>query len=318
MPLRLTGTQDPDSVFPDALIAYDLSGNSSGEQMNRAMKVRVSGTEVQHTAMIARLCRVIEQAEQSPSLADLAEMAGFSAHYFHRVFKAATGVTPKAYATAHRAEKVRNALGRKSPVTDAIYSAGFNASSRFYEKSNQLLGMTPGNYRSGGINTVIRFAVGRCSLGAILVAASDKGICAILMGDDPEALVRDLQDRFARARLVGGDVNFENWVAQVVGFVEAPRLGLNLPLDIHGTTFQLRVWQALQKIPAGSTATYTEIARKIGAPKAVRAVASACAANALVVAIPCHRVVRRDGSLSGYRWGIARKRTLIVREANGK
>lgn len=200
-------------------------------------------------------------------------------------------------------------------VTDAIYDAGYNANSRFYEASHQLLGMTPKNYRAGGTNTIIQFAVGECSLGAILVATSERGVCAILLGDDPEALAHDLQDRFPKAELIGGDAAFEQLIAKVVGFVEMPRMGLDLPLDVRGTAFQQRVWQALQKIPAGSTMSYSEIAERIGAPKSSRAVAGACAANALAVAIPCHRVVRNDGSLSGYRWGVKRKRALLEREA---
>ena len=178
--------------------------------------------------------------------------------------------------------------------------------------------MTPSTYRAGGANTEIRFAIGQCSLGAILVAASQRGICAILLGDDPAALLGDLQARFAQAQLIGSDAEFESWVAQVVGFIDAPALGLDLPLDIRGTAFQQRVWQALRDIPAGKTASYTEIAQRIGAPKAVRAVAGACAANALAVAIPCHRVVRNDGALSGYRWGIERKRALLAKEAKNE
>lgn len=193
---------------------------------------------------------------------------------------------------------------------DCPYSSG-----RFYEKSNQLLGMTPTDYRAGGANMEIRFAIGECSLGSILVAASERGVCAILMGDDPDELARDLQDRFPRANQVGGDTEFEQFVAKVVGFVEAPGLGFDLPLDMRGTVFQQRVWQALREIPAGKTASYTEIAQRLGAPKSVRAVAQACAANALAVAIPCHRVVRKDGALSGYRWGVERKRALLEREA---
>lgn len=161
----------------------------------------------------------------------------------------------------------------------------------------------------------IRFAVGECSLGPILVAQSDLGICAILLGDDPNALVRDLQDRFHQATLVGGDVEYEELVAQVVGLVDRPALGLDLPLDVRGTAFQKRVWQALRGIPVGSTATYAEIAQRIGAPRSVRAVAQACGANALAVAIPCHRVVRSDGAFSGYRWGVERKKVLLEKEA---
>jgi len=211
---------------------------------------------------------------------------------------------------------MRTELERSSTVTEAIYSAGYSSNGRFYEKSNQVLGMTPTNYRAGGANTEIRFAIGECSLGSILVAASRRGVCAILLGDDPDALARDLQDRFPRADLIGGDARFEQLVAKVVAFVEAPGLGLDLPLDVRGTAFQQRVWQALREIPAGATVSYAEIAKRIGAPKAVRAVAQACAANALAVAIPCHRVVRNDGGLSGYRWGVDRKRALLDREAN--
>ncbi len=270
----------------------------------------------EQAARVAELCRLIERAEQMPSLATLAQHAGLSPWHLHRVFKTVTGLTPKAYAAAHRAQRVKTGLRKGATVTEAIYAAGYNSSARFYEQSNAVLGMTPSRYRAGGADTAIRFAVGQCTLGAILVAASARGICAILLGDAADALVRDLQDRwFPRAELLGGDAGFERCVAQVVGFVEQPRLGLDLPLDVRGTVFQQRVWQALQKIPAGTTASYGEIAHRIGAPKSVRAVAGACAANALAVVIPCHRVVRSDGGLSGYRWGVARKRALLDREA---
>lgn len=264
---------------------------------------------------VAALCRLIEQAEPVPTLAQLARHAGLSAGHLRREFKAVTGLTPKAYATAQRAQRLRAGLAHGGSVTDTIYAAGYHSSGRFYDNANQVLGMTPTRYRRGGEDTAIRFAIGDCSLGAILVAASERGVCAILIGDDPEALARDLQDRFPRAELIGGDAAFEQRVATVVGMVEAPRLGLDLPLDLRGTAFQQRVWQALRQIPPGATASYSEIARRIGAPKAVRAVAGACAANALAVAIPCHRVVRSDGNLSGYRWGVERKRALLEREA---
>ncbi len=270
----------------------------------------------QHADTVATACRRIESAESAPTLASLASAAGMSPHHFHRVFKAVTGLTPRAYAAAHRAQRVRTALDATDSVTAAIYDAGYQSSGRFYEDAAGVLGMTPSDWRAGGANTAIRFAVGQCSLGAILVAASARGICAITLGDDPDELVRDLQDRFPRAELVGGDAAFEGVVAKVVGFVEAPGLGLDLPLDVRGTAFQQRVWQALRTIPAGATASYTEIAQRIGAPKSVRAVASACAANAIAVAIPCHRVVRTDGALSGYRWGVERKRALLDREAD--
>ncbi|MDP2306523.1 MAG: bifunctional DNA-binding transcriptional regulator/O6-methylguanine-DNA methyltransferase Ada [Pseudomonadota bacterium] len=274
--------------------------------------------DVQAAAKVAAACRAIEQADEAPTLAELAQAAGFSTFHFHRVFKGVTGVTPKAYAAAHRARRVRDQLSRSSTVTDAIYDAGYRSSGRFYADTNQVLGMTPSDFRAGGAHAEIRFAVGQCTLGAILVAQSGKGVCAILLGDDPDALLRDLQDRFPSAMLLGGDAAFEGLVARVVGFVEAPGLGFDLPLDVRGTAFQHRVWQALREIPAGTTASYTDVARSIGAPTAVRAVAAACAANAIAVAIPCHRVVKNDGTLSGYRWGVERKRALLAREAEGR
>jgi AraC family transcriptional regulator of adaptative response/methylated-DNA-[protein]-cysteine methyltransferase len=238
-----------------------------------------------------------------------------SRFHFHRIFKSVTGVTPRAYAAAHRAKRLREALPKSGTVTEALYDAGFNSDSRFYAAATSLLGMCPTAYRLGGEGTTLRFAVGECSLGSILVAATEKGVSAILLGDDPGALVTELQDRFPQAQLVGADRDFEKLVATVVGFVEAPALGLNLPLDVRGTAFQQRVWRALRDIPAGSTMSYAELARRIGEPKAVRAVAQACGSNMLAVAIPCHRVVRSDGAMSGYRWGIERKRALLEREA---
>lgn len=270
----------------------------------------------QHAAKVTQACRLIETSEEMPSLDALAQQAGISRFHFHRVFKTLTGLTPKAYAAAHRGQAVRQHLSKGSnSVTDAIFEAGYGSNGRFYARSNELLGMTPTAYRDGGANTEIRFAIGECSLGAILVAESERGICAILLGDDPDVLARDLQDRFPKARLVGGDAAFEQRVAQIVGFVEAPGKGLDLPLDVRGTAFQQRVWQALREIPPGQTASYADIANRIDMPKAVRAVAQACGANAIAVAIPCHRVVRNDGALSGYRWGVERKRALLDREA---
>jgi AraC family transcriptional regulator of adaptative response/methylated-DNA-[protein]-cysteine methyltransferase len=252
-----------------------------------------------------------------PRLADVAARAGLSVSHFHRLFKSITGVTPKTYAAGHRAKRVRKELTQGGSVTEAIYGAGFNSSGRFYESSNELLGMTPKAFRDGGANADIHFAVGECSLGSILVAMTGKGVCAILFGDDPDALARELQDRFPKATLIGGDTAFEKIVSKVVGFVEAPAKGLDLPLDIRGTAFQQRVWQALRKIPAGKTATYAEIAKRIGAPKSVRAVGTACGANPIGVAIPCHRVVRSNGGLAGYYWGVERKMKLIERERKG-
>lgn len=264
---------------------------------------------------IAQACRLIEQSDETLSLGELAEHAGLSVYHFHRTFKAITGLTPKEYAEANRSSRVRASLGRSKTVTGAIYDAGFNSSGRFYETSNAVLGMTPSTFRAGGADTEIFFAIGECSLGSILVAQSSKGVCSILLGDDPAVLLRDLQDRFPKANLIGNETGYETLVAKVVGLIETPGIGFDLPLDIRGTAFQQRVWKALRQIPPGSTASYFDIANKIGLPKAVRAVAQACAANTLAVAIPCHRVVRSDGSLSGYRWGVERKRALLEREA---
>jgi AraC family transcriptional regulator, regulatory protein of adaptative response / methylated-DNA-[protein]-cysteine methyltransferase len=269
----------------------------------------------EYAATVAKACRALETEEEAPTLDVLAKSVGMSPYYFHRVFKAMTGLTPKAYAVGHRAQRVRKQLSKRNTVTEAIYDAGFNSNSRFYAKSTQTLGMTPSDFRNGGDGVTIRFAVGECTLGTVLVAASTKGVCAIFLGDDPNALVRDLQDRFPKARLVGGNEAFETTVAKVIGFIEMPKTGLDLPLDVRGTAFQQKVWQALRDIPVGSTVSYRDIAARIGAPKAVRAIAQACGANALAVAIPCHRVVRNDGGLSGYRWGVQRKRALLKREA---
>lgn len=270
-------------------------------------------------ARIAAACRRIEGATEPPSLAELATQVGLSTFHFHRLFKAATGLTPKQYADAHRAGRVRDALSRAdAKVTDAIFDAGFNATGRFYEQAGAVLGMTPRQYRAGGVDARIAFAIAQTSLGALLVARSARGVCAISLGDDPDALLRELQDRFPRAELVGGDAGFERLVAQVVGLIAQPGIGHDLPLDVRGTAFQQRVWQALRRIPPGQTASYADIAARIGSPKAVRAVAQACAANTLAVAIPCHRVVRSDGALSGYRWGVERKRALLARESDAE
>jgi AraC family transcriptional regulator, regulatory protein of adaptative response / methylated-DNA-[protein]-cysteine methyltransferase len=265
-------------------------------------------------AAIAKACRLIESADSLPRVDALAAAASMSRFHFQRVFKQVTGSTPKAYALARCASRARRQLRGGASVTDALYAAGFGSSSRFYAGADEAFGMAPRVYRAGGAGTAIRFAVGECSLGSILVAATDKGVCAILLGDDPSALARDLQDRFPNAALEPGDVEFAQWMARVVGFVEAPAVGLDLPLDVRGTAFQQRVWRALRAVPPGQTASYAEIAERIGARGSARAVARACAANALAVAIPCHRIVRGDGGLSGYRWGVERKRSLLERE----
>lgn len=272
-----------------------------------------------HAELVARACRSIETAERAPSLRTLAQAAGFSPFHFQRVFKARTGLTPKAYAQAHRNRRLRDALHAGSSVTASTFDAGFNASTSFYRAAKDVLGMPPTRYRRGGDGMAIRFALAACSLGMLLVAATDNGLCAIHLGDDADALERELRERFPRAQLLAPNKGFARLVARVVRFIEAPRIGLDLPLDIRGTAFQQRVWQALRDIPAGATASYSDVATGLGLPsRSVRAVASAIAANPLAVAIPCHRVVRANGEMAGYRWGVDRKRALIALEADAK
>jgi AraC family transcriptional regulator of adaptative response/methylated-DNA-[protein]-cysteine methyltransferase len=268
----------------------------------------------EHATIIAKICRLIEQTESPLPLAHLAAAAGLSPSHFHRQFKTATGLTPRAYAAAIRTARIREALPSANSITATIYDSGFNSSRQFYEKSTATLGMTPGSYRKGGASEELRFAIGQSSLGAILVACSAKGVAFIALGEDAEALIANLQTRFPKARLIGDDTGFDSLISRVVGFVESPITNLDLPLDIRGTAFQQRVWQALQQIPLGQTTSYAEIARRIGTPKAVRAVGSACAANNISLAIPCHRVIRNTGAMSNYAWGIDRKRELIDRE----
>ncbi len=290
-----------------------LSGRASAPA-SAASPTSPRSTEL-HAEKVAQACRLIEAAEETPKLDALAETVGLSPYHFHRIFKQAVGVTPKAYAIAHRNKRVRAELPTSDTVTAAIYEAGFNSNGRFYANASEVLGMAPTEFREGGAGHDLRFAIRGCSLGLILIAASEKGVCAILFGDASDKLRRELQDQFPRARLVGGDKSFQDLTAKVIAFVEEPNQGLDLPLDIRGTAFQHRVWDALRRIPAGSTASYAEIAKRIGAPKAVRAVARACATNRIAVAIPCHRVIGSDGSLTGYRGGVERKRALLAREA---
>lgn len=270
--------------------------------------------EASHNGLVARACRSIEASETCPTLEVLAKEAQLSPTYFQRVFKRIVGLSPRQYGEACRAGRVRATLRSSATVTDAIYAAGYASSSRFYEQAESLLGMKPRALHRGAPAERLRFAVGECSLGVILVASSARGVVAILMGDDADTLARDLQDRFPNAELVGADPDYAEHVAQVVALVETPALGLELPLDIRGTAFQQRVWNALRAVPVGQRVTYTDIAKAIGHPESVRAVANACGANALAVAIPCHRVVRRDGALSGYCWGVGRKTALLERE----
>jgi AraC family transcriptional regulator of adaptative response/methylated-DNA-[protein]-cysteine methyltransferase len=263
---------------------------------------------------IETACKLIANSPETPDIATLAAAANLSSSHFHRTFKSLTGLTPKAYAAAHRSEHLRCNLKISRTVTSAIYNAGFNSAGPFYAASKRVLGMKPSTFRAGGRDTTIHFAIAECSLGTLLVAGSDIGICAIFLGDDRTKLVRELKDRFPAANVIPAKPEFETQIAQVIAFVERPQLGLSLPLDIRGTAFQQRVWQQLAKIPRGKTATYSQIALQLGSPRATRAVARACANNPIAVAIPCHRVIRADGSLSGYRWGLSRKQKLLDAE----
>ncbi|WP_254070322.1 bifunctional DNA-binding transcriptional regulator/O6-methylguanine-DNA methyltransferase Ada [Acidisphaera sp. L21] len=264
-------------------------------------------------ALVADACRSIEQAEEPPALDQLAAAAGLSPFHFHRLFRRIAGVTPKAYADARRADRVQSGLRAGDSVTEAMYDAGFNSSGRFYAAAANMLGMAPSIFRAGGAGETIRYATGHSTLGPVLVAATERGVCAILLGEDTAAL----QSRFPRAQLEAAEAGFGDWVAQVVAHVDAPRDSFTLPLDIQGTAFQRRVWEVLRSIPPGATSSYAQVAAQLGNPKAVRAVAGACAANKLAVVVPCHRVVGSNGALSGYRWGVQRKRALLDREAAG-
>ncbi|MEB0077790.1 bifunctional DNA-binding transcriptional regulator/O6-methylguanine-DNA methyltransferase Ada [Pseudomonas sp. CCI3.2] len=301
---------------PENVVFFDtaIEAEAAGFRPSKRRDSNQETIALKHAATVAETCRMIDASDSVPNLSDMAEKVGMSTFHFHRIFKKITGLTPKAYSVASVRSRVRDQLSQSGTITSALYEAGYNSNSRFYEASQKILGMKPTEYRAGGANVDIKFALGESSLGSILVAKSARGICAILLGDDPNSLVESFQDQFPNANLIGGDAEFEGLVSTVVGFVESPAVGLALPLDIRGTVFQERVWQALRDIPAGSTATYTDIAVRIGMPSAVRAVANACGANSLAVAIPCHRVVRSDGTLSGYRWGVERKRKLLERE----
>lgn len=265
-------------------------------------------------ALVIQACEAMAHSTSTPSLAELAHQAGLSRHHFHRIFKGTTGLTPLAYYHSLRAQRVAASLQAAPSVTAAIYEAGFNSAGRFYEGTRVRLGMSPSVYKNGGAGEHIRYAVLPCALGQMIVAATRKGVCAIAFGEEDSTLVDGLRERFSKAQFEPADAEFKAWIDRVLAYVKQPRGTLDLPLDVQGTVFQQRVWQALREIPAGETASYAEIARHLGQPKAYRAVAHACASNPVAVAIPCHRVVRGNGDLSGYRWGVERKAALLRAE----
>jgi AraC family transcriptional regulator of adaptative response/methylated-DNA-[protein]-cysteine methyltransferase len=270
---------------------------------------------LQQADAVLAACRALEASDSGIALAALAAAAGLSAHHFHRVFKRVTGVTPKAYFRAVQTRRVQSGLPAASSVTEAIYASGYNSAGRFYGSGAAALGMAPLAYRAGGAGQSIAYAVESCSLGQVIVAATARGVCAIELGDAGADLGERLRRRFPKAHFTPGDADFRRHVAQVLAYIEHPQGLLDLPLDVQGTVFQQRVWQALRAIPSGRTISYAELAGAIGRPGAARAVAQACASNPLAVAVPCHRVVRGDGALSGYRWGVERKAELLRREA---
>jgi AraC family transcriptional regulator of adaptative response/methylated-DNA-[protein]-cysteine methyltransferase len=266
--------------------------------------------------LIAHACRWIESASEPPTLEQLAAAAGLSPYHFHRVFKSSLGITPKQYALTHRQQRLRIELKQQESVTQAIYEAGFGSSSRVYEKGSDPLGMDPSQYRQGGQGVIIHHTLAETYLGQVVIAFSQKGVCAIEFVDElqcPETLLRQ---HFPQAELRSAGDDFADQVQAVINHITAPEKGLDLPLDIQGTAFQQRVWSALKQVEPGTTITYTQLAAQIGQPRGARAVAQACAANPLAVVIPCHRVVRKGGGISGYRWGVDRKRALLQQEGS--
>jgi AraC family transcriptional regulator, regulatory protein of adaptative response / methylated-DNA-[protein]-cysteine methyltransferase len=279
----------------------------------RCQPKKIAQTSPNEAAIIAT-CQMIDQAGSQPRLADLAAAVGLSPFYFQRLFKKQVGITPKQYFQEKRSQRMRDNLQQNERVSDAIYDSGFGSNSRFYSQTADSLGMRPVDFQKGAPGQRISYACSPCFLGWVLVAATEIGICEIDFGDNPEMLEKKLFQRFTQAVFIKDNSQFIDQVKRVISYVETPDQELNLPLDILGTAFQRRVWMALRDIPYGKTASYSDIAQKIGKPKAVRAVAHACASNSIAVAIPCHRVVRTDGSLGGYRWGLERKRVLLARE----
>jgi AraC family transcriptional regulator of adaptative response/methylated-DNA-[protein]-cysteine methyltransferase len=301
-----------------AFFAAGAEAEAAGFRPCKRCRPQEASSATRHVAAVARACALLRDSETVPTLAELAAAAAISRYHFHRVFKQVTGTTPREYARAHRIGRLAERLDHGEAVAPSIYAAGFGSSSRAYAAAGEGLGMTPAVRRRGGKGETIRFVTAATPIGWVIVAATARGICMTAIGDDREMLAAQLRQRFPGAALVAEDPGLKGWAERIVQFITAPGENLDLPLDIRGTAFQARVWRALRKIPLGHTATYSEIAAALGQPRAVRAVANACAANKLAVLVPCHRVVRNDGGLGGYRWGIGRKRALLERESAAK
>lgn len=272
--------------------------------------------EIEHK--VVQACRIIERSRTIPQLPDLAKEVGLSPFHFHRLFKQVVGVTPKQFATHHRAKRFRTSLQSSNSITEALFDAGYSSSSGAYNRSQDRLSMQPKEYRAGGQGIDIRYGIAECPLGWVIVAATDRGICAIEFGDDPEKLPELMHSRFPQAAVSAAGPGFTRLIEEVVHFINTPWSNFTLPLDIQGTAFQQQVWDILRQIEPGETMSYTEVAEKIGNPKAVRAVAAACGQNTLAVVIPCHRVITKDGRVSGYRWGVERKKMLLENEKKQK
>jgi AraC family transcriptional regulator of adaptative response/methylated-DNA-[protein]-cysteine methyltransferase len=271
-----------------------------------------------HAEAVRAACDLIETAETMPSLAALAERAGYARHHFLRLFRDVTGLTPRSYAEGVRARRLQAALAAGERVAEAVAGAGFGSESRVYEDTARHLGMTPGAARRGGQGETIRIAHAGSAMGPLLVGATEAGICFIGFAEPPAALEGDLRARFPKARFEPADAALAAMVAEVAGFIAEPAAALALPLDLRGTAFQRRVWEALRAIPLGETRTYAGLAAEIGNPAAVRAVARACARNPVSLAVPCHRVIGADGDLTGYRWGVPRKAALLAGEKRAR
>ena len=307
------------------VVFFDTTSDAKVAGFRPCKRCHPDGTSFEHRRndTVYAACERIRQSAATLSLNELANVSNLSPHHFHRVFKSVTGVTPKEYQKAIQQTRVRDALSKNRTVTEAIYEAGFNSSGRFYTSSTAILGMSPQRYQKGGVNEEICYALVSCSMGIMMVAATRRGVCSIEFGDHGDSLTQQLHERFPRAMFLPGDKTFRIWLSRILKYLdqsghhpgEWQKKLLDLPLDIQGTLFQQQVWKALRDIPAGETLSYSQVAQKIGKPKAIRAVASACASNAIAILIPCHRVVRQSGELSGYRWGVTRKAELLRRES---